>query len=131
MTKILKFVLNDNHSAFIALLIAAAVIVIFYGCQSTVPAYTDPAKKLTRLELEAEYQYVTSQFEAKFAALDRQDMLKQLIIDRLNVVSEQPGFNGWGLLPLVVAAASIGFGLDGRRKALIAQTPPKPTEPAA
>lgn len=130
MSKILKFLLNDNHSAAIAIVAIALCIAAFYGCESTIPSFENPAKKLTRTELEAEYSYVTAQFAAKFEALDRQDMLKQLIIDQAAVITTPGAFNPAGLIPIALAAVGIGFGLDGRRKALLAAKPPTATPEA-
>lgn len=127
MSKILKFICNDNHSAAIGLLIAGIITAVFYGCDSKIGSFADPAKKLTRPELEAEYQYVTAQFAAKFTALDRQDLLRQMVLDQASVITSGGGFNPTGLIPLALAALGIGFGLDGRRKALLATPPPATT----
>lgn len=126
MSKIWKFIVNDNHSATIAIGIAAILFAVFYGCTSKIQSFSEPTKRLSRPELEAEYAYITAQFQAKFAALDRQDLLKQLIIDQATVVTSGGTFNPAGLISIGIAAVAVGYGLDGRRKALLATPPNKP-----
>lgn len=87
MNRIIEWIDHNQGLAF-ALVICVGLLAWVYGCASTVPSIQDPARMVTRAELEAEVQNSVTNFEsqldlledqaeAKFTQLDRRDEIKQ------------------------------------------------------
>lgn len=112
---ILKF-LNDNHWAAVAGIILIVGGIWFLGCQSTTKSLIDPAKKVTRGELQAEVNYLLAQAKVKLADLDRQDEIRRLIAEQATLFGSTGSFNPMGLLNLGVSVFAVGSALDARRK---------------
>ena len=81
MKKALKF-LNENHHYVIAAIILLLACFWTYGCESKVKSVLNPGEKVTRAGLQLELDYLVGQLEIKFATLDRQDELKQTLLDK-------------------------------------------------
>lgn len=91
-----------------------------FGCESTVVSMMDPTKKITRAELELESDYLIGRLKCKLNELDKQDEIKQLMIDQANIFATTGTFNPTGLLNTGISIAAIAFGLDRNRKLKIA-----------
>jgi len=126
MSKIWTFIANDNHSTAIAAVLILLLSFWIYGCQSTVGSIMSPDKQLSRDELQAELDYLLSQAKAKFATLDRQDLIKKTILEQATLFGSTGTFNPTGLLNLAVSVAAIGYGLDKRRKIKTIEAEKKP-----
>jgi hypothetical protein len=85
MKTVLKW-LNDNHWYIIALVCIAAMFFWTYGCESKVASLVDPAKKINRAELQVEATYLAGKIEIATADLDKQDAIKQELLNALNMV---------------------------------------------
>lgn len=115
MKKLLHF-LNENHHY----IIAAAVIIVCclwtYGCESKVKSVLNPDQKVTRAGLQLELDYFVGQLGIKFATLDRQDELKQTLLDLGQTFATTGTFNPTGLLNTAISVAAIAFGLNQRKR---------------
>lgn len=115
MKKALKF-LNDNHHYFIA----AAVIIICsvwtYGCESKVNSILHPNQLVTRGELKIEIDYFMAHADLKLMTLDKQDELKQWLIDLGTTFATTGTVNPTGLLNTAISVAAIAFGLNQRKR---------------
>jgi len=115
MKKALKF-LNENHHY----IIAAAVIVVCcfwtYGCHSQVNSILNPNQRISRAELQIEVEYFMAHAELKFLDLDRQDQLKQTLLDLGSTFATTGTLNPTGLLNTAVSVAAIAFGLNQRKR---------------
>jgi len=111
MQHLLKF-LNDNHWYIIACVLACSFVFWIYGCESQVTSLLYPEKKINRMELENETTYIIGQAKVKLADLDRQDELKQLVLDQAAIFSQQGSFNPMGLLNTIVTIGAVSFGLN-------------------
>jgi len=108
---------NDNHWYIIAGLVMASMMFWTYGCVSTVSSVMYPDKQINRSELETELQYLVSTVQNRIEDLDRQDAIKQSLLDAANVVASTGTINPSGLINLAATIGAIGFGLN-RNQAL-------------
>lgn len=76
-----------------------------------------PEKMINRAELQLELDYLIGQAQVKFLALDKQDEIKQTLLDAANVISSTGQINPSGLLNITATIVAISFGLN-RNKAL-------------
>ncbi len=117
MKKILKF-FNDNHQY----VIAAAIIIGFslwtYGCQSQVNSILNPNQLITRDELKIEVEYFMAHAELKALDLDRQDAIKQSLLDLGSTFAKTGTLNPTGLMNTAISVAAIAFGMNQRKRRL-------------
>lgn len=115
MKKALKF-LNENHHYVIAAIILLLACFWTYGCESKVKSVLNPGEKVTRAGLQLELDYLVGQLEIKFATLDRQDELKQTLLDLGSTFATTGTLNPTGLLNTAISVAAIAFGLNQRKR---------------
>lgn len=115
MHGILKF-LNDNHWYLIAGCLAAGLFFWTYGCVSTTESLVKPGTKVNRAELQNELTYLIGLANSRGEDLDRQDQVKQAILDAGNIISQTGNFNPSGLLNLMATIGAISFGLNRNQK---------------
>ena len=115
MLKYLKF-LNDNHWLLIFGCICLCMFFWLYGCESHVKSILEPEKEITRAELENEVNSIMAIAQTKLSDLDKQDEVRQLILDKAALFATTGTFNPTGLLNLIISIGAIGTTLDSRRK---------------
>jgi len=108
--------LNDNHWYIIAVAVLVGTLLWTYGCESQVQSLIDDTKLVNRSELENELQYLIGKARAQAERLDRQDEIKQSLLDAANIVGAGRQINPSGLLNLAATIGGISFGLSQRQK---------------
>lgn len=109
--KILKFC-NHNHWYVIATILCFAMCIWLFGCQSKCESLIDAQKKVDRAELQNELNYLVGLAEARAKELDRQDELKQQLVNAASLVGEGGTLNPSGLISIFTSMAAVSFGLD-------------------
>lgn len=117
MKKALKFI-NDNHHYIIAAIILLVACFWTYGCHSQVNSILNPNQRITRAELEIEVDYFLAHAELKFMDLDKQDQIKQALLDLGSTFATTGTLNPTGLLNTAISVAAIAFGLNQRKRRL-------------
>jgi hypothetical protein len=112
MTKLL----NDNHWYIIAFVLACSAIFYTYGCESQVCSLVDESKKVNRSGLQNELNYIIGLAKVREEDLDKQDAVKQSLIDAANIMSTEGSINPSGLINLAATIGGISFGLTQRQK---------------
>lgn len=115
MTKILKW-LNDQHWYLIAIAVIAVSIFWTYGCESQVRGLINPDQRINRAELQNELDFIIGQARIKAEDLDRQDEIKQALLDAANIMSTTGTINPSGLINLAACIGAISFGLNRNQK---------------
>jgi hypothetical protein len=115
MTTILNW-LNEQHWYIIAGILLIGLLFWIYGCESQVKSLIDPAKKVNRAELQVELDYLVGQAKCRVADLNKQDELKQALLDALVAVGEGGQINALGLVNLAATIGAISFGLNRNQK---------------
>ncbi|KKM97805.1 hypothetical protein LCGC14_1164380 [marine sediment metagenome] len=119
--------ISKNQGVFVALLIAAGVLVWTLGCESKVTSLTDPSKMVTadelNLEIEAESMRLQAELdqlmkraELKFVELSKKDAIKQKLMDFSLLAAQTGTLNPSGLVGLIAGIVGIGAVIDNRIK---------------
>lgn len=120
MQKIWNFV-KHNSGIIIGSILAIAVLIWCYGCESKVVSITNTPQLITRPELELEVDHFLKQAEIRFAELDQQDEFKRTFFTMAISFMETGQIN-----PLAIALTIgnlLGFGAivdNVRKRTLIA-----------
>ena len=115
MKKILSF-FNEQHWYVLALVLIFGIVFWTYGCISTTESLIDPDRQVTRIELENELDYLIGIASARAEDLNRQDAIKQALLDAANLMSQTGSINPSGLVNLVACIGAISFGLNRNQK---------------
>ena len=115
MKKLLHF-MNENHHYIVAGIILAIACFWTYGCQSQVNSILNPNQLITRAELKIEVEYFMAHAELKALDLDRQDQIKQSLLDLGSTFATTGTLNPTGLLNTAISVAAIAFGLNQRKR---------------
>jgi len=116
MLKTILKALNDNHWYIIAGCLLVAAIFWTYGCESQVTSLLSDNKLVNRAELQNELNYIIGRAKNLTADLDKQDAIKQALLDAPNVLGTGGQINPSGLLNLAASIGGITFGLSQRQK---------------
>ena len=119
--------IRHNQGLFVALLICAGLMVWTIGCESKVGSLIEPAKLVTREELQLEIEQeqarlenelamLQNQAEVKFGKLDREDAIKRQLLEFGLVAAETGTVNPAGLIGLLTGILGVGVIVDNRIK---------------
>jgi len=108
--------LSKNQWYIIGLIAAFVIVFYTYGCQSTVPSLTTKDKQVTRGELQAEIEYLTAIAKDRALSLNKQDELKQQLLDTGKLIADGGNINPIGAINFLTSIAAIAFGLDRNKK---------------
>ncbi len=115
MQKLLNW-LNDQHWYLVAIAVIAAAIFWTYGCESQVRGLLDPNQQINRAELQNELDFIIGQARIRAEDLDRQDAVKQALLDAANLMATSGTINPSGLINLAACIGAISFGLNRNQK---------------
>jgi len=128
MNTIYKWI-NDNYWYIMALVAIAAMFLWTYGCESKVASLIDPTKQINRAELKVEADYLAGKIQIATEDLDKQDAIKQELLNAVNMVGNGGQINPAGLVNVGATILAIGWGLK-KNQALKAATTKNPTNSA-
>ena len=118
----IKIALRHNQFLALALVVILAIGVWLIGCNSTVVSPINPPKKVTKVELEAELEYMATLVEIAFVDLARQDAFKKKLFE-IGLVAAQGGtVNPAGAAISLLGICGLGAIADNRRKDSIIKT---------
>jgi hypothetical protein len=122
---ILKFV-NTNHWYLFAGVILITAVIWTYGCESQCKSLINTDQLVNRSELQNELNYLVGLAKSREENLDKQDAVKQSLLDAANIIGSTGTINPSGLINLAATIGGISFGLTQRQKRIAAT--PKKTE---
>lgn len=100
--------LKDHAAGIFTLLLTGVMIVYIVACESKVRSLNNSVRLVTRQELQFELQHILDTAELRMADLDRQDRLRELIMQNALLVVQTGTFNPVGLLTAMAALYGIG-----------------------
>ena len=127
----IKAFVFDKWPILLAWNIVIGLFFYAYGCESKTQSLIDPDKKVTRDYLQSEIDYLLNTGEIRFADLDRQDKLKQMIFNQGLIIAQGNEINPVGIITTLMAIMGVGVTADDvrlrkERKKLISYEPVKP-----
>lgn len=121
MTKLWAFI-RHNQGMAIGIIIAAAVLIWTYGCQSEVTSITNAPELVTRAELGTEVDYFLEMAEIRFAELDQQDEFKRTIFAIGTSLLEGGTLNPAAIAITIGNILGLGAVIDNVRKRTLINT---------
>lgn len=123
----LKKMVRHNEGMTVCVILACAVCVWCYGCESKAFSLIEPGLQVTRLELTGELEAETARLSAELTTLqakarlrgeqlDKQDELKAAILEIGLVVAKGGTINPVGAVVSLVGLLGIGAVVDNRKK---------------
>lgn len=108
--------IRHNSGIVLSATLIPFALIYAYSCQSVVVSTIPGRGKITRPELIAEVDLFLSVAEAKFADLDRQDLVKSTIFNSLTELASGQTVNPVGLLLVIGNLLGLGAVVDNVRK---------------
>ena len=121
MKELWKFV-RHNQGMCIGVLLAVAVLVWTYGCQSQVRSITNPIVVVNRGELQIEVDNFIAQAELKFADLNRQDQVKSTLFNTAIDFMQGGNINPAAVAIVIGNILGLGAVVDNVRKRVLINT---------
>lgn len=90
--------LKKNSRTLMVYGVIVGVMFYLYSCESKVRSMNDSKRFITRPELQIEINAYLDRVEIKFASLDRQDKLRQLIVNNAMLIAQGSTLNPIGIL---------------------------------
>ena len=126
MGKLTKW-MSKNQGLTVGLVVAASILFWLYGCESKVASLLDPNKNVKIEELNLEIQAETFRLESelnqliklsrvRISEIERQDAIKQKLMDFALLAAESGTLNPSGLAGLLFSVVGIGAVIDNRIK---------------
>lgn len=112
----LKTLFNHERYESIAIIIAAGMLIWFYGCESKVPGIKDPEKQVTRTELQMEIDQLLDMAEYRYTQLDQQDQIKEALLTHAMLVAQGGTINPIAVVTAIAGVLGIGATVDNVRK---------------
>lgn len=103
--------LIDNWPKTIALILLTTFLFWGYGCPSRVPSLLNPAKKITRPELQVELDTIIATAEFRMADLDHQDQFRDIVFKNALLMVEGGTLNPIGILTMLAGLYGISRGV--------------------
>jgi len=104
MLKLLK----EKWPILIAINICVTMLFLTYSCEPQVRSITDPAKSVTRAELQWELDALLRLAEIRKIELDKKEHLRTLIMNNAVLIAETGTFNPVGILTALLAFYGAG-----------------------
>jgi len=111
----MKGFIYDKWPILLAWNIAIGLFFYAYGCEPKTTSMIDPTIKINRASLQSEMDYLLHTGEIRFADLDKQEELKQLIFNQGLLIAQGNQVNPIGVITTLMAIMGIGAGADDIR----------------
>lgn len=116
LTSYIPKVIRHNPAIAIALAIGVVLVVWIYGCQSSTQSLLVADKKVSAMVFAGEVETLLSRAEIGFHDLERQDKIKQLLLEQALLFAEGNTINPVGAITTALGVLGIGAVVDNRRK---------------
>lgn len=94
--------LKKNGRTLIVYGVIVGVLIFLYACESRVRSLDGSKKRVTRSELVTEFNAYIDKYDIRFASLDRQDKVRQLVINNAMLFVQGNTLNPVGILTAIL-----------------------------
>lgn len=116
--------LKKNGRTLLVYGVIIGVLVFLYACESRVRSLDGSKKLITRTELVMEFNAYIDKYDMRFASLDRQDKVRQLVINNAMLFVQGSTLNPVGIITAILGIYGVqqaakntsGAIKDARRK---------------
>lgn len=106
-----KFLKNETGQA-IAIIIVGCLCFWIFGCQPKVQSLNGSGFKVGRMELQNELDHILSKAELRFAELNRQEEIRQIIFNFALLTAKSGAINPIGVLTTIGMILGLGATAD-------------------
>lgn len=100
--------LKDNWPMYLVFIAANLIALWIGGCPPKTESIQDPPKRITRPELQLELDTIMAKAQIAMVDLDRQDELRQVILQNALLIVQGTPLNPVGILTGIAALYGIG-----------------------
>jgi hypothetical protein len=112
-----------NHLPIIAAVFVVGMLALYqYGCEPTVKSLIDDKDYVNREELTIELNALMAKAELRMVQLDRQDELRNILINNALLIAQGNPTNPLGLLTALAGLYGLGSGAVTIRKKVVSLT---------
>jgi len=119
---------NHNRYQVISGILCVVLLTWFYGCEVRCKSILHPDTQITRTELQAELDSIYAGAEERINALDRQEELRQYLMDIAITTGTTGTINPWTVFGMISTILFGGAATDNVRKRIVIKklsaTPP-------
>lgn len=90
--------LKKHQSIIISLLVTVGICIYLTACEPKVKSLNKVNHLVTRAELQVEFDNIIDKFELRMIALDKQERLRELIMQNALLIAQGQPFNPVGIL---------------------------------
>ena len=90
--------IKKHISIIITVLVSVGVLVFVYACEPKVKSLNDKRELVNRIELQVELDNILAVAKMRMASLDKQDALRNIILQNALVIVQGQPFNPVGLI---------------------------------
>jgi len=116
MKKILLLLFNHERYQTISIVVVTGLLVWLYGCQPKTVSLITPTKKVTKLQLQAELDFLLARAEQGFATISQQEQLRNFVFQQALITAQTGTINPIALLTSAGAILGLGGVVDNVRK---------------
>lgn len=116
MQKLLSTLFNHERYQTISIIIAALLLVYFYGCDPKCKSIYNPAETVTRTELDIEIDTLIAKANAGYASLESQEQLRQVLFNQALIAASTGTINPIALFTSIGTILGLGATVDNVRK---------------
>lgn len=111
----LKNFIKDKIAYITSLLAACCFLFFAFGCEPKTSSLIDSGTQVTRAQLNNELQTLVQSHKWRLEDLDRQDTLRNVILQQSIIVAESGSVNPFAIVTSLMAILGLGAGVDDVR----------------
>jgi hypothetical protein len=116
MKKLLETLFNHERYQTIAIITAAVLLLVLWGCQGTAPSLLDPSKQVNRAELQNELDLMLIRAEQGFTKIEQRERIMALVLQQALIAGQTGTINPFALLTSIGTILGVGATVDNVRK---------------
>lgn len=116
MKKLLTILFNHERYQSISIIVCAALLLYFYGCEPKCKSLIDPSTKINRAELDIEVESIIAKANASYISLEQQEELRQLLFQQALAAASTGSVNPLSLFSSIGILLGVGATVDNVRK---------------
>lgn len=116
MKKLLKLLFNHERYQSISIILTVLFLIFLSACEPTCHSLLDPAKKITRTELNGEIDLIQARIDTELKDLEQQAAIRQLLISLASQYATSGTFPIGTAITGAIAMLGTGAVIDNFRK---------------
>jgi len=108
--------IRHNQTLIISFIVCGVLLYWGFACVPETRSPRDYSKKVTRAELDIEVQIYAKEVSLAYADLDKQEAVRNAILNAGLAYAKGEGFSIVGLMTTLMGILGVGAAIDNRRK---------------